>query len=157
MARISEVLLIVSAIALFITMLLSIADIGGRYFFLRPITGTSELVGILLVVTSSLGLGWCQYLKGNITIDILPKRLNRRGQAILSIISYLLSVAVCVIICWQASLMMMRYITEPLGGTTSTLHILIWPFILIMIIGFIWVTVIFILDLYNSFKEVFKR
>jgi TRAP-type C4-dicarboxylate transport system permease small subunit len=157
MARISEILLIVSAIALFIMMLLSIADICGRYFFLKPIQGTTELVGILLVVTSSLGLGWCQYLKGNITIDLLPKRLGPKGQAVLSIISYLLSIAVCVIISWQATLMMTQYIIEPLGGTTATLHIVIWPFILIMTGGFIWVTVVFIQDLYNSFKEVFKK
>jgi TRAP-type C4-dicarboxylate transport system permease small subunit len=157
MARISEVMLTISALALGITMLLSIADIIGRYFFLRPIQGTMEVVGILLVVTSSLGLGWCQLVKGNITIDLIPKRLSRRGQAILSIVSYLLSVAVCVIISWQGSLMLHQYLLKPLSGTTPMLRIVIWPFILIMNVGFIWVTIVFFLDLYNSFREVFKR
>ena len=155
--KISELLVAISAIAIGIMMFVSIADICGRFFFLAPIEGTFEIVGLLLVITSSLGLGWCQLLKGNIRIDVLYNRLGRKGQVTLDIVSYLLSAAVCIIITWQASLMASDFMFKQLGTTTGTLGVLIWPFMLIMTMGFAWVTIIFIIDLVNSFIEMVKR
>ena len=154
---ICNVMIAVAAVALGIMLFLSVADVIGRSFFLRPIEGTSELVGMLLVITASLGLGYCQLMKGNINIDIFTNRFSRRGQGILNIISYLMSVAVSVIITWRGLVMMYQYMTETLGSTSATLGIILWPFMLIMSLGFAWVTVIFIIDLYNAFVEVLKR
>ena len=154
---ICNVLIAVSAIALGIMLFLSVADVIGRSFFLHPIEGTSELVGMLLVITASLGLGYCQLVKGNINIDIFTNRFSRRGKSVLNIFSYLMSVAVSVIITWRGLVMMRQYMLEKLGSTSATLGIILWPFILIMSLGFAWVTVIFLIDLYNAFLEVFKR
>ena len=154
--RISGVMISVSAGALGIMMLLSLVDITGRKF-MHPINGTIELVGMLLIVTASLGLGWCQLEKGNIRIDILTKRLSARGQAIMSILSYLMSLFVCVLIVWQGSKYMWEYILKDLGGRTATLGMPIWPFWLIMILGFVFVIIVFLIDLYQSFTEALKK
>ena len=154
---ICNVMIAIAAVALAIMLFLSVADVIGRSFFLHPIEGTSELVGMLLVITASLGLGYCQLVKGNINIDIFTNRFSRRGQSILNIFSYLMSVAVSVIITWRGLVMMNQYRTETLGSTSATLGIILWPFMLIMSLGFAWVAVIFLIDLYHSFVEVFKR
>jgi hypothetical protein len=44
-----------------------------------------------------------------------------------------------------------------LKGLTITLKIPLWPFMLLMAISFAWVAIIFVIDLYNSFREVLKR
>src|SRR4030042_244138 len=98
---ICNVMIAISAVALGIMLFLSVADVVGRSFFLHPIEGTSELVGMLLVITASLGLGYCQLLKGNISIDIFTNRFSQRGRGILNILSYLMSVIVSVIITWR--------------------------------------------------------
>jgi TRAP-type C4-dicarboxylate transport system permease small subunit len=147
----------IAAVMLAAMMFLSVADICGRFFFKKPIEGTYEMVSLTVVMVGCLGLGYCQLVKGNISIDIFTKRLNPRGQAIMNIISYLICIAVCIIICWQVSLRTHDYIYRQYGGETIVLGILLWPFIFLMALCFAWVTVIFCLDLYNSFVEVFKR
>jgi TRAP-type C4-dicarboxylate transport system permease small subunit len=147
----------ISAVALGAMMFLSVADVVGRYFFLRPVEGTAELVGILLVVASSLGLGYCQLIKGNVRISVITDHFSPRGQSIMYIFAYIICIAASVIICWQGSLMMQEFMFKQLGGVTSILAIPFWPFMLVMILGFAWVTVIFLIDLFNTFVEVFKR
>jgi TRAP-type C4-dicarboxylate transport system permease small subunit len=147
----------IGAVILAIMMFLSVADICSRFFFHKPITGTYEVVSLMVVVVGCLGLGYCQLVKGNIMIDIVVRRFNPRGQAVMNIISYLISIGVCAIVTWQVSLRMWDYLHKQLGGETVTLGIIYWPFMLLMALCFAWVTVIFCMDLYRSFKEVFKR
>jgi TRAP-type C4-dicarboxylate transport system permease small subunit len=154
---ICNIMIAISAVALGIMTLLSVADVVGRSFFLHPIQGTMELVGMLLVITSALGFGYCQLMKGNVNIDIFTKRFGRRGQGVLNIISYLMSIACCIIIAWQGMAMVLRYSSQKLGSTSPTLGILLWPFLLIMVLGFTWVGVVFLFDLYNAFKAVLKK
>jgi TRAP-type C4-dicarboxylate transport system permease small subunit len=154
---ICKVLIGISSVMLGVMLLISVADIIGRVFFTHPIQGTFELVGLLMIVIGCLGMGYCQLVKGNVAIDILLNRLGRRGQAVLNVLSFLMSIAVSVIISWQLSLRMYDYLTIGLKGLTITLHLPLWPFMLTMTISFAWVTVIFFIDLYNSFREVLKR
>jgi TRAP-type C4-dicarboxylate transport system permease small subunit len=147
----------IGAVTLGVMMFYSVADICGRYFFQRPINGTMELVGLLVVVVGCLGLGYCQLLKGNINIDIVTSRFTPRGRAILNICSYLMSIAVCVIVAWQGFMRSNDYLHKTLGGETIILGLRLWPFMLFFSICFTWVTFIFILDLINAFREVFKH
>jgi len=147
----------IGAVVLAIMMFLSVADICGRFFFNKPIEGAYEIVSLMVVLVGCLGLGYCQLVKGNIMIDVVTKRLSPRWQAILNVISYLISIAVCGLVCWQISLRMHDYMLKQLGGKTITLGIVLWPFMFIMAVCFAWVTVIFCIDLYHSFREVLKR
>lgn len=147
----------IGAVILAIMMFLSVVDICGRFFFNKPVTCTYEIISLMVVLVGCLGLGYCQLVKGNISIDIVVKRLSPRGQAIMNIFSYLISIAVCGIVTWQVSLRMWDYLFRQLGGKTITLGIVFWPFMLLMALCFAWVTSIFCLDIYHSFKEVFKR
>ncbi len=147
----------IGAVVLAIMMFLSVADICGRFFFNKPIEGTYEIVSLMVVLVGCLGLGYCQLVKGNIMIDVVTKRLSPRWQAILNVISYLISIAVCATVVWQVSLRMWDYMHKQLGGETITLGIILWPFMLLMAVCFAWVTVIFCIDLYHAFREVLKR
>lgn len=147
----------IGAVTLAIMMFLSIADICGRFFFNKPVPGTYEMVALMVVLVGCLGLGYCQLVKGNIMIDIFTKRLSPRGQAGMNVISYLISIAICGLICWQGSLRMHEYLLKQFGGRTIVLGIIYWPFMLLFAVCFAWVTMIFCLDLYKSLREVFKR
>jgi TRAP-type C4-dicarboxylate transport system permease small subunit len=154
---ICNVMIAISAVGLGVMMFLSVASITGRFFFLRPIEGTEELVGMLLIVCASLGLGYCQLMKGNISIDIFTSRLKPRGQAGVNIVSYLMSFVVSVVISWRGFLLMHQYMVEKLGSISAILGILLWPFMLIMSLSFAWVAVIFLFDIYYSFRMVLRK
>jgi TRAP-type C4-dicarboxylate transport system permease small subunit len=151
------VLIGISSVTLAIMLFVSVADVIGRVAFFHPIQGTFELVGLLMVVIGCLGMGYCQLVKGNVAIDILLNRLNKRGQTILNILSFLMSIAVCIIISSQLLSRTFDYMSVGLKGLTITLKIPLWPFMLLMAISFAWVAIIFVIDLYNSFREVLKR
>ena len=155
--KVSIVLAAIAAASLGAMMFLSVADVCGRYFFLHPINGAAELVGVLLVIASSLGLGWCQLIKGNIRITLISDRLTPRGQTILYILAYIVCIAASVILCWQGVLLARDHMFKQFGGVTTILAMPFWPFMLVMAIGFGWAAVIFLIDIFNSFVEVFRR
>jgi TRAP-type C4-dicarboxylate transport system permease small subunit len=155
--RVSGVMAAIGAATLGVMMMLSVADVIGRKFFLHPIQGTAELVGILLVIASSTGLGYCALIKGHVRITIFWDRLSRRGKAVDDIVAYILSLAGTVIITWQASIRMYTYIFKQLGGRTAIMALPIWPFMAVMVIGFAWLALVLIFHLIASIREVMKR
>jgi TRAP-type C4-dicarboxylate transport system permease small subunit len=155
--RISQVQVIISCAMLALMMFISTADVVGRYFFLKPITGVWEIVSYAFVVCGAFALGYTQLVKGNIAITLISDRLKPRVRAGIFIFSYLICIAASALITWQGWLRMLTYSHKTVGGETITLGITIWPFMLIFTLGFFWVTVIFAIDIYDSVVEVFKR
>lgn len=148
---------VIAAVVLGIMMINTVADVCGRYFFLAPIEGTFELVGIMLVIAGSLGLGYCQLNKANIRITVISDLLPYRGQSIVYLVAYIIAAVTTGMICWQGALRAWDYMFKELGGTTVTLGLLYWPFMLLLAIGFGWVCVIFLIDIYITFKEVLRH
>ena len=90
--RVSGAMAAVGAATLGVMMLISVADVIGRKFFMYPIQGTAELVGMLLVIAASWGLGYCALIKAHIRITIFIERFPRRVSLslIFSLISWAL-------------------------------------------------------------------
>jgi TRAP-type C4-dicarboxylate transport system permease small subunit len=155
--RISQGMVIISCTMLAVMMFVSTADVIGRYFFLRPITGVWEIVSYAFVVCGAFALGYTQLIKGNIQINLISDRLKPKVRAGLFIFSYLLCIISSALITWQGWTRMLEYSQKTVGGETITLGLTIWPFMLIFVLGFFWVTVIFAMDIYDCFVEVLKR
>lgn len=147
----------IAAVCLFVMMILTVSDVVGRYFFLSPIEGTFELVGILLVIAGSLGMGYTQINNQNIRITVIADRFKPKVQTILFILAYFIAIASCFMITWRGWIRGWEYIFRDLGSTTVTLGLPFWPFMLMLSIGFGWVCLIFVADLVKSFVEVFKH
>jgi TRAP-type C4-dicarboxylate transport system permease small subunit len=154
---ITKVMAVVSSFALAAMMAITVIDVVGRYFFLHPLKGAFEMAGILLVIAASWGMGYCQFLKGHIRIDMLFIHFPPRMQAVFNAIAYLIGIVGVSIITWQTLLRMYEYMYRELGGTTETLGMPFWPFMLMMAIGFGWFCVLLLIDLYRSLVKVFER
>lgn len=155
--RVSKVTAIIAAIVLAIMMLLTVADVCGRYFFNSPIKGTWEIIGLLLVCAGTWGLGYCQMQKSHISVTVLIERFSRRGQAIIRSLAYLVGLAGFSLLCWRMFLMAMRYLTTMKGYVTDTLEIPYPPFMLMMSVGAGIMALILIVDLVHSFIEVARK
>lgn len=144
----------VAQVALVAMMLLTVADVCGRYFLNRPIVGTFEIVGFLLVCAGTWGWGYCQMEKRHISISFITERFPRKAQDILSILGYLIGLVGFSVICWRVFLMAEGYISMSQGGTTITLGIPFYPFLFVLSIGAGLVALVLLIDFIRSILKV---
>jgi TRAP-type transport system small permease protein len=141
---------IAAEIALAAMMLLTVADVFGRYFLNKPIIGAYEIVGLLLVCAGTWGWAYCQKEKRHISISFLTERLPSSAQKFLSSIGYLIGFVGFSIICWRVFLLAEKYISLAKGGTTMTLGIPFYPFLFILSIGAGLMALILLVDFIRS-------
>ena len=155
--RVSKVAAIIAAVVLAAMMLLTVADVTGRYFFNSPVKGTWEIIGLLLVCAGTWGLGYCQVQKGHISITVLIERFSRRVQAIIRSVTYLIGLVGFSLLCWRMFLMAIRYLTTMKEYVTETLEIPYPPFMFMLSIGAGIMSLILIVDLVRSLAEVVRK
>ena len=90
----------VGGAALTAMMLLTVADVGGR-FFKHPIFGSVELVGLLAVVVTAAALPYTHKADGHVGVEIMVHRLSPKGRLFLDLVTRSLSLALFGIIAWQ--------------------------------------------------------
>jgi|WetSurMetagenome_2_1015567.scaffolds.fasta_scaffold638796_1 TRAP-type C4-dicarboxylate transport system permease small subunit len=155
--KISKTMSAVGAVVFLAMMLITVTDVVGRSAFLHPLEGASELVGLLLVIGATWGMGYCQLNKMHIRINIFTEKMSQRNQKIFWIMTYLVSSLAAGGVAWQGIIKTAHYITATRGQITNVLEFPYWPFWLLMTIGFAWVCFIFLIELGRSFKGVFKK
>jgi TRAP-type C4-dicarboxylate transport system permease small subunit len=94
-------MVLVGSMVLFLMMIITVVDVGGRYIFFRPLKGAYELVGALLVFVVSWGLAYCEMEKAHIAIDLVTRLLSPRKRAIAYCFSQVISLGIFSIITWQ--------------------------------------------------------
>jgi TRAP-type C4-dicarboxylate transport system permease small subunit len=146
---------IVGEVFLFIMMILTVADVAGRYFFNRPLQGTNELTGLSLVCVAASALAYSQIKKGHIRVDLISGRLSPRGQNILDAIAYLFCLFASVLITWQTFVRAASYIVSK--RATETLVIPFFPFMLLLGLGFFFLALVSLVDLIKSLAKVVAK
>jgi TRAP-type C4-dicarboxylate transport system permease small subunit len=154
---VSKVAAVIAAIVLAAMMMLTVADVVGRYFFNSPIKGTWELIGLLLVCAGTWGLGYCQMQKAHISINIILQRFSPRVQALMLSFTYLVGLAAFSLLCWRMFVMAMRYSSTMKGYVTDTLEIPYPPFMFALSIGAGIMVLILIVDLIRSIADAVRK
>jgi TRAP-type transport system small permease protein len=155
--RISQGMAGVGAAMYGVMMLVSVIDVGGRYFFKHPLLGATELVGLMLVVGGTWGMAYCQVLKMHIRIDLVYNKFPALVQSILWAISCLVCLTTAALIAWQGFFKAGQYYITELGTRTDILGIPLWPFIALMAIGFSWLGFVFLIELIKTIIGAVKR
>jgi TRAP-type transport system small permease protein len=151
----SKIMAIIASLVLGAMMLLTLGDVAGRYFFNRPIRGTWELVGLLLVFAGTWGLAYCQIKRAHIRVDILLVKFPRRIREFVNFISYLVGAVGFGMISWQVFLMAQNYYIH--DYVTDTLGIPIFPFMIGLTIGAGLIALVLLVDFSRSLAEVIKK
>ena len=154
---VNKIMVYVASVALFGMMMVTVADVIGRYFFASPIKGAWELTGFLLICAGPWAMAYCQLKKGHIRVDFIQKRLPEKVQAILTSFACLVGLAAFSAMCWRSILLTQYYFTITRGNATDTLHIPIYPFALMLAIGAGMLALVLLVDLINSLAEVKRK
>jgi TRAP-type C4-dicarboxylate transport system permease small subunit len=118
--RIAE---IVTALLLFAMMMLTFADVIGRYIFTAPIFGAAEMIQFLLAMTIFGGLCLVNAKDEHITVELFEAPLDRLFPVARRIVVQMFSVGVMAIIAFQ--LYRFAVDAERIGSKTVVLE---WSF-----------------------------
>ncbi|MFC1871196.1 TRAP transporter small permease [Chloroflexota bacterium] len=142
----------IAMIALGFLLCVVVIDILSSKLFTKPLSGSIDVIGLVLVIIVGYAFAQTQLLGRHITVDFLVMRLPRIPQGILAIISSTFSLAL-----WTAIIIMcLKYSIElTLNGESSiTLRILYFPFGYALTLAFIPVYLAIILEFIKSIKLV---
>lgn len=99
-AGLRSLLKVAGAVALTGMMLLTCADVVGRYLG-KPIFGSVELVGFLATLTAALALPYAHAKKSHIGVEILVQKLSPRTQMIIELCTNIVALAFFTIVTWR--------------------------------------------------------
>jgi TRAP-type C4-dicarboxylate transport system permease small subunit len=85
-----------------VLMLLTAADVAGRFLFNSPILGAYEISEILMVGIVFLGIAYVQSNKGHVIIEVVTVRMPEKGKIALDTLGYTIGFLMMVLITWDS-------------------------------------------------------
>ncbi len=121
-----------------VTVLLMTINVVGRYIFKRPVEGSDELIGFLILCTAAFAFSYTQREKQHLRVDVLIDRLSGKVRDFLDLFALILGLGVSIIISWQMFEAARKYILHIQGGPPVSwiLGIPYYPFLLVLGVGY---------------------
>jgi TRAP-type C4-dicarboxylate transport system permease small subunit len=110
--RILGYMALIAAVLLTFTMLSVSTDVVMRYVFDRPMLWVVEITEYILLWIPFLGAAWLLKQDGHVKVDILLSRLNPRIQALLSTITAIIGLIICLVLVWYGVKVTWNYFIE---------------------------------------------
>ncbi len=120
----------VAAVIIFCLMIITVADVIGRYFLSSPVPGAVELSALMLVIIVALGLGWCALARGHVKVDLIMDRLPPKVQFVIDNAMLAITFVFLGILSWQNFVESQRAVQR-----SSILDLSPMPFFLMFAIG----------------------
>jgi TRAP-type transport system small permease protein len=134
-------------IALAGMMLLTTADVIGRYFFNTPVLGAYEITEYLMVIMVFSFLALAQSTKVHINVDIVFNHLPAGLQRFLQRFNHLVCLIMMILVSWMGILRVLEL--KKTGEASVLLKIPDYPVAVFLVIG----CLVFCIEF---FKDVFK-
>src|SRR5437763_1104197 len=98
--RVEAILGAAASAILLAMMLLTVADVTGRYLFNRPVRGAFEVTELMLVVLIFAGLPLVSYADEHALMDFVDRLLRARTRRLLEGLVHLVCAAVMLLLAW---------------------------------------------------------
>lgn len=145
MGVISSLLARVGAVALLAMMLLTTADVIGRYIFNKPIVGAFEITEFLVLILIFSFIGYTQGEKGHISVDLVFSRFPKRAQIFIDLFNHSICLVVVGLIAWMGVQQGLEL--KEVAERSSNLGIPRYPFAFFLAFGSAVMCIEFIRDL----------
>lgn len=147
----NRVVTVIATVTLVFMMLLVIVDVIGRYILKRPITGSTDIIELMLVIIVFFTLAYTASQKGHVSVDVVYSRLSKAIRKTLDRITYAASLFIVVIITWRMFLRAWDSALADPGPATSMLLIPEAPFMFIAAFGVFLLFMQFLLQFFQLF------
>jgi TRAP-type transport system small permease protein len=140
----------VGALALFIMMGLTAADVIGRYLFNRPITGVFEVTEYLVLILIFSFIGYTQSEKGHVAVDLLLVKFPRRIRTLIEIGNHFVCLLLMGLITWMGGQKALEL--KEVGEASPNLQIPAYPFVFFLVLG----SAVMCIELVRDILELFS-
>ena len=140
----------IAACALVGMMLLTSADVIGRYIG-YPIKGTFDIVGLLGTLVVALPLAYTQMLKRHVAMEFMTTHGGRFVQAIANTLVCLFGMGAYALIAWRCFVLGNKFWT--VGRVSDTIELAIYPFVYVVAFGCALNCLVLFLDLCKVFVQ----
>lgn len=146
----------ISGVCLIVIMLVAFFNVLGEK--LRslglPVTGipaSTEIVSYLHIPVVFLAAAYVTFDRGHTRIDLITSKLNKVVQNILLTFGYILGVGICSFISWRGFIQMGKFIARNKMSSVTGVGFPLWPFALIMSVGFAILAIAFIWSIVRQY------
>lgn len=153
--RVAFSLAMVALCLLLLMMVFITSNVTSRYVFNQPIQGDLEVVELTMLSVVMLGLAYIHVTKGHVSLGLVVDRLPRRVQAVFDIAAYVLATAYASVIVWQN--IVQAQLLRHIGEHTVVLGIPLFPFYVLVVVGFFVLLLSFLVTLSNAIREAVRR
>jgi len=122
------------AMAFFVTV-----DVILRYLFNRPILYGVDIVGILLLSITFLGLAHTEKVGGHVNVNVFVNIMPEKAKRLLNQLTWIIELCWVIVIC-TSSFILLRYHFIMKTKSTTT-NWLLYPFVFIIFLGGILVSI----------------
>lgn len=136
---------------IFITALLTIANVISRRAFNMPIIGAQDLILFFTTAAIALSIAYCAVRDGHIFISVLMDRFPKRIQKLIDTIIGTISAVFLIFVTWHMVLYANAMRTT--GEVSLTIRLPHFPFVLILAIGFGMLTLVVIGKVLSLFEK----
>ena len=129
-----------AGLVLALLMLLTTADVAGRYFFNAPIDGVFDLTHFAVSTMTYLGLAYCGWRGAHVTIELLYDKLPRAMQGVLDRLINLAGGVLFALIAWRTWVQSID--VRDMGEASQMMEIPLFPLYWLVAFGaglFAWV------------------
>ena len=147
-SRLSKYLSYVAGFVLIAMMLLTTADVAGRYLFNSPILGGFEVTEFTMVCLVFCSLAYTQSKKAHVAVDILANLLPPKGQRFIDIINYLISFLILALITWKSIERGFEVMANK--ESSAILQIPVYPFMFLVALGSAALCLEYLKDMINA-------
>ena len=143
----------VSGIALMALMLLTVADVTGRYVFNKPITGTIEISRQMMALLILLGLAFTLVKGVHVRVGLVFEKLPRRLKVPAQVVGDITGLFLCSLVAWGS---WGQFWDSWIVGEWMPAAVKIpwWPAKLVMPIGFCFIAFEFFIRLFSHLIEL---
>jgi TRAP-type C4-dicarboxylate transport system permease small subunit len=143
--RLLRVVALISAVSVFVMMVLVVINVAGRYLLNKPLTGTLEFTESLLVLIIFLSVALTQFDGGHIRVTLLTRCLPKAWARALSIFCMVCGAVFftwCAYAAWVFAAQAYSFNEQEWGEVVFPL----WPMKFVVFIGIVMLAIQFLLD-----------
>jgi TRAP-type C4-dicarboxylate transport system permease small subunit len=149
-----DILNYVSLAVIAFLMFLTTGEVIGRYVFNNPIPGHHEMVELCVPAIVFLGMSHLQRLKGNIYIDVVMDKFEKRHRYALECLIFGMGFVIFFLIMIATFRNSMQ--AYSMGEVTETLLIPVWPFRFLVPLGSLFLCLRFIVQFSENITTIAK-